>query len=462
MILINHCQINTKKFFTLYPASGYALCGIIFSLIPPLVALFFLPLLFIKKGRSFVFFGYLFTLRALLSPQELPNETITLQGHFYPQKTIMSPSYFKTYEGIDGYFTTKDKTYRITLFDTDNKPDIVSPCQLILEVKKGENCPKIVIKNQLSSHKKYSLFLFRKKISELLFHHFFSHKYEESSKLFYALITGSLDHKLLKVKFSTFGLAHILALSGFHLSLLSGFCLFLLRPFVGEQKAKFCSMLLLMFYFIYVGPMCSITRAFTMAFLGYIHSFFSLQTKPLHTFSVSVIATTFICQNQLYWPGFALTFLATLALICFNHLWQQILLFLPNAVSYWEKFIYALLKLFSLQLFVFIFTLPACLYHFHKALSISLFYNLFFPALVSIFMIFSCVFGLIKCVYCPLGHTLLEKNYLCFDYALKCLESPHLSQGFVLNYSLPTLWFLFSLLCQIWFIFHTFKKNKMI
>lgn len=460
MILIKHCHLRAKHFFLLYPASGYALCGIIFSFIPPLIACIFLPLVFIKKTRAFVLFGYVFTLHTLILPHKLPHENLTVQGRFYPQKTIAFPSYIKTYEGIEGVLKTKDKTYQIVLFDKSDH--ITSPCELTCEIKKGDDFPKIVLKNFKPSSSSYSLFLLRKKISHLLFNHFFSKNHEESSKLLYALLTGALDHKLLKVKFSTFGLAHILALSGFHLNLLSGFCVLLLKPFIGHQKAKFCSMLILLFYFVYVGPICSITRAFTMAFLGYIHSFFSLTTKPLHTFSLSLIATTFICQHQLSSPSFALSFLATLALICSNHLWQKMILLIPSASNYWEKFIYQWLKLFYLQLFVFLFTLPACLYYFHKALSISLFYNLFFPTLVSIFMILSCFFGLIKACYCSLGHLLLEKNYLCFDYILKCLESPHLSQGFVISYPFSTFLFIATLVCQIYLIFHAFKKNRMI
>jgi ComEC/Rec2-related protein len=462
VISINHFKTTTKHFLALYPASGFALCGIIFSLISLKFALVLSPLLCFKNFRKYILIGYLFALRTFFLPEDIPNQDMTLKGQFYPQKTKSIPTYFHGYSGIMGIFKTDSKKYQITIFDKEKVDTVKKPCFLFIDLQKGETFPKTLIKKTEDLNHRFNLFSIREKISSCLFKHFFSEKHEESSKLIYALLTGSLDHKLLKVKFSSFGLAHILALSGFHLSLLSGFCYFMLKFFISDEKAKFFSVVMLLFYFVYIGPACSITRAFSSSMLAYIHLFFSYKTKPLHTFSLSLLATTFICQKELITPGFALTFLATLALISFNKFWKRLLLVIPMVSSLWEKFIYAWLKLFCLQLFIFIFTLPACLYHFKQAFGISVFYNLFFPALVSLFMVSSCLFGLIKTLNLTLGNWLLEKSYLYFDLNLKLLESPNLAKGFIITWDLPVFLFITSLLCQITFVFHLFKKNKVI
>lgn len=463
MISINHFKITTKDFCTLYPAFGYALSGIIFSLASLKIACIFVLFSFLNKTFfKYALFGFLFSLNGLNIPQKLPNQTMTLKGVFYPEKTVFLPNYFKTHEMILGTLKTKDKKYQLSLFIENKDTQILGPAEILVNIEEETAEPKTKITILKNNKKKWSLFGFRQSISSYLYHHLYSEKYEESSKLLYALLTGSLDHKLLKVKFSTFGLAHILALSGFHLSLLSGFCYYFLKPFTTHEIAKFCSMLVLAFYFLYVGPACSITRAFSMSLLGYIHSFFSLKTKPFHTFCLSLIATTLICQQELLQPSFILTFSATLALICFNPVWQKTISILPENLTLWEKFIFSWLKLFCLQLFIFIFTLPSCLFHFKKALSISIFYNLFFPTLISIFMILGSCLALLKSLFDLLGNYLIEKTYLYFDYCLKALESPYLSKGIIIDHPLES-WSLFlSLIGQFLLVFHLFKKNRMI
>lgn len=459
---INHFKTTTNQFLELYPASSFALCGIIFSLIPLKFALFLLPLLLSKILYKYILFGFIFSFHSLTLPIDLPNESALIRGTFIPKKTVNFPNFFKNQKGIFGTFKTTHQTYKLVLF-TDNQTRLIEhPCELFLEVEKGETLPKTSFKIIKVFPQKFSLFLFRQKISKYLNHHFYSQEFEESSSLLYALFTGDLDHKLLKVKFSSFGLAHILALSGFHLNLLSWLCFSCLKPFTNEQIARFFSMFMLLIYFVYIGPSCSITRAFSMALCGFIHSFFSIKTKPLHTFCLSLIITTFICQKDLLEPSFSLTFLATLSLICFSAFWKKVILFIQNAKTHWENFVYSWLKFFSMQLFVFLFTLPACLYHFHQVQSISLFYNLFFPAIISCFMICGCFFAFIKVFANAFGHRLLEKAYFLFDYALKSIESPHLAKGVIIQSYLPCYLYIFTILCQILIVFELFKKNKVI
>lgn len=462
MISINHFKTTTNQFLKLYPAASFALCGIIFSLIPLKFALFFLPLLILKRLFKYIIFGFVFSIHSLTLPIDLPNESKVFSGTFIPQKIINFPNFFKNQKGITGTFKTTDQTYKLTLFTDDQNRFIEHPCELFLETSKGEIFPKTHFKIIKVFPQKFSLFLLRQKISRYLNHHFYSQGFEESSSLLYALFTGDLDHKLLKVKFSSFGLAHILALSGFHLNLLSWLCFSCLKPFTTEQIARFFSMFVLLIYFLYIGPSCSITRAFSMALCGFIHMFFSIKTKPLHTFCLSLIITTFICQNELKQPSFSLTFLATLSLICFSAFWQKVILFINNAKTYWETLVYSWLKFFSMQLLVIVFTLPACLYHFHQVQSIALFYNLFFPAIVSCFMICGCICALIKVFANVLGHWLLEKAYFLFDYALKSIESPHLAKGVTIKSYLPCSLYIFTILCQILIVFELFKKNKVI
>lgn len=462
MILINRFPTTALNFLKLYPAAGLSVCGIIFSLLHPLFSCLCLFLLPLKSLRKYLICGLLFSLNSHFSLQKLPNETLQLQGYFFPLKDQFAPSFFKTCHIVKGILKTTSKTYSISLPLSEKTAFLNQPVKLFVQLHKDIENPKIVITSFESLNKPAYLYPIRKRISSFFYEHLQVNNHSESSHLFYSLITGTLDNKLLKIKFSFFGLAHILALSGFHINLLYGFSNFIFKIFFKDHLASTISILCILLYVVYIGLEPSIIRSFTMALCSYCHRFFSFHTKPLHSFCVSIIVCCILCPHTMTSPGFCLTFIATLSLIFFQETWHYIEACFGNHKSLYERFILKWLKLVILQLCVFLFTLPCVLYFFQKTNLSSIFFNLFFPSLISLFMITCCGLAIIKLFLPILGNFCLKKTYLTFDNCLRILESPNLAGPFVWDFPIHLSLFLIATLLEIYLVFHVFKKNKVI
>ena len=144
-----------------------------------------------------------------------------------------------------------------------------------------------------------------------------------------ALITGNSKG----VPFETYqnyrnaGIAHILSVSGLHMSLLAGIVFFIIRtvlsliPYVSlrwntKKTASFCALMICFFYLQISGMSYAAQRAFIMVAL--MLSAVLLNRRPLSVVSVAWAAffVLLFSPESLVSPGFQLSFSAVTALIC--------------------------------------------------------------------------------------------------------------------------------------------------
>lgn len=147
-----------------------------------------------------------------------------------------------------------------------------------------------------------------------------SHLNEATSNFIIASLLG--DDKYLdpnfREKYSMAGLAHMLALSGMHVAILGIVFSFLLMPFslAGLRKVVCVVLILLLWiYAILTGMSSSVVRAVLMVTFVMIARLLEYKYSSLNSLSLAAIAILIFVPQELFAPGFQLSFLAMLFLI---------------------------------------------------------------------------------------------------------------------------------------------------
>lgn len=137
------------------------------------------------------------------------------------------------------------------------------------------------------------------------------------SPLLQALITGNkkdLDPHDIKA-FRESGCSHILALSGFHVSVIVLLVFLVLRIFFTGFKVLFLSLIILFLYSFIVGASPSLIRSVTMFSVGL---FFKLRKKRKSVYIILVISffiNTFLFPEDYYSISFKLSYLALAGIV---------------------------------------------------------------------------------------------------------------------------------------------------
>ena len=214
------------------------------------------------------------------------------------------------------------------------------------------------------------------------------HKNQDIANIYKALYTATPLNQELQTAFSTLGVAHLLAISGFHLGVLSALLFFLLSyPYKLLQNRYFpyrnsnidiffIIAITLLSYLLFLDSPNSLLRSFTMLVIGFILYDRGIKIISMQTLLLTVMLLLSIFPRLIFGLGFWLSvagvFYIFLFLIHFKHLnktWQFILL---------PVWVYLLMLPFSLALFS-----NFSLYH---PLSIlwTILFTLFYP--LSIFL----------------------------------------------------------------------------
>ena len=219
---------------------------------------------------------------------------------------------------------------------------------------------------------------------------FIASQHEDSkiAQIYQALFSARpLEYDLQK-KFSELGISHLIAISGFHLSVLSALLFFLLKyPYKFLQNryfpyrnyhvdSFFIIATILLAYLLFLGYPPSLLRAFFMLIVGFILYDRGIEVVSMQTLGVSAILLLAFFPRLLFSIGFWLSiagvFYIFLFLIYFKHLkkiWQFV--FIP----FW---VYLLMLPYSLILFG-----NFSLYHPLSILWTSLF-TLFYPLSIAL------------------------------------------------------------------------------
>lgn len=260
-----------------------------------------------------------------------------------------------------------------------------------------------------------------------------------SASFLTGIATGDFDDRLMQFEFSRFGLQHIMAISGFHFAIIAGILSFILRLVVSRRSASLLLILLLSGYCLFLGSSPSILRACAAILVVLFGLLFERRGAGLNSLGVAMLIVLLIDPLMVRHIGFQFSFATTAAILLLysgsDFLMQKLFLKRPLSemveMDTLNQHAYLLLAFFrqaiALTIAVNLVALPIMLYTFHKFPILSLVYNLFFPFLVSLSMLF-LIFGILGSVlFPPLGQAI---HYINDTYT-----------HFVLNftYNLPTL-----------------------
>ena len=213
---------------------------------------------------------------------------------------------------------------------------------------------------------------------------------KDIANIYQALYTATPLRKELQTTFSTLGVSHLLAISGFHLGVLSALLFFFLKPtysffqnrYFPYRNSKFdifsIVVIILLSYLIFLDSPPSLLRAFGMLLVGFILYDRGIKIISMQTLFVTIIFLLCFFPKLFFalgfWLSVSVVFYIFLFLIHFKHLsklWQFIL------VPFW---VYLLMLPFSLVIFG-----NFSIYHPLSIIWTSLF-TLFYP--LSIFLHF--------------------------------------------------------------------------
>ena len=207
----------------------------------------------------------------------------------------------------------------------------------------------------------------------------------------YGITCGEFSDPILSYHFKKLGLQHILAISGFHFSIVAFFLGLLMQRLFPSKIAIALILSFLGAYFIFLGPSPSIQRAWLTITLGLLGSIFNLSAQPLNILGLCLALLTIINPFLTQTLGFQLSFLATASIVLFYYPMECLLSYWWKTIDWREAQEYPLLKqhaLFvvcmikkalALSLSAHVLTLPLILSIFHEWSPFSLLFNLVLP-----------------------------------------------------------------------------------
>lgn len=216
-----------------------------------------------------------------------------------------------------------------------------------------------------------------------------------SQSFLQTIATGFSVSTIIEEHFSRCGLSHILAVSGFHFSLILSTIFFLSKRWFGKKWGALCCMFLGTALTFYYGETASVLRAYEMSLFLFLAFFLDRSPKPINLLGMALICSLTFSPLSLMRLGFQLSFSATMGLlILFPALLAFTERYIPKApyliVKNWppqNKARYLasrlILSLFLLTISAILSTVPILLCSFHYFPIATLIYNLFMPPLIA-------------------------------------------------------------------------------
>lgn len=202
----------------------------------------------------------------------------------------------------------------------------------------------------------------------------------------------------IKADFASTGLSHILAISGYNISIIALVIAWSLSWLMPRSKAFWLAVTMIILFTLLTGASASVVRAAVMGTLVLIGELIGRIYNPRN--ALTLAAALMVAFNPLilrYDVGFQLSFLATAGLLYLSPLWRQVrwLHWLPN----WFSLRDTLATTLSAQIMV----LPLALYYFHTFSLVALPANLLILPLIPALMALGFATGVVGSIWSVLG-----------------------------------------------------------
>ncbi len=242
---------------------------------------------------------------------------------------------------------------------------------------------------------------------------------------------GQMDDKMLQLEFNRLGLSHLMAISGLHFSLIALALHLVLRLFLPHKVESVCLMVLLTLYLLFIGDTPSIVRTWITVMVFLLGNLFEKRTSALNSLGVALLLSLLWNPLSATSLSFQLSFLATAGILFFHAPLERFFsLLIPKydlkiaaSKSLLWQHSYIACSFFrsslTLTCAVHVTIVALILQTFHTISLNSLVYNLFFPFLASLALLFFMA-------SIPLGHWAHVLNGYYCDWILRIPESPPL------------------------------------
>jgi competence protein ComEC len=182
----------------------------------------------------------------------------------------------------------------------------------------------------------------------------------------------------LQDAFRVTGTSHILAISGFNISIIAGLFSKLFRRFLKERWAILATIISISIYTLLAGASASVVRAALMGSIVLIAGGFNRPSNGLASLSAAAFLMTLFSPSTVYDVGFQLSAAATLGIILYAEPFSQAAVnFVTRFVSQEaaKRVIDAVKEFFIITIAAQITTLPLIAFYFHQVSLISLLAN---------------------------------------------------------------------------------------
>lgn len=213
--------------------------------------------------------------------------------------------------------------------------------------------------------------------------------------LFNALYTGNSDHldRDIKENFRKSGVPHLLALSGFHVSIIVLILTWFLQYLIGRTFSILLSIPFLLFYLFFAGPSPSLLRSVLMFTAGALFLLTWSEVNIVQLLLTTCILQLFLCPEQGLSLSFQLSYLALSGILVFGR----------KLNYYFQPFLPGFLRLsVCASLGAHIATAPLLIFKFGELYPVGIFSSLILTPLITLFMWLSLILFLAVCVGAPL------------------------------------------------------------
>ena len=229
----------------------------------------------------------------------------------------------------------------------------------------------------------------------------------------------------LQQAFKNTGTAHIIAISGFNISIIAGLFMTFFSRFLGPRRGVLLAIIGIIFYTILVGGDAAVVRAAIMGSLALFAKQVGRRQAALNTL---LAVALFMCLwNPLYlWDvGFQLSFFATLGLILYADPFSQfatriITKYFPASAA--ERSAELFSEFVLLTLAAQVTTIPIMAYHFQRISLISFLANPFILPAQPAVMILGGLAVLLSLVWFPLGQIAAWITWPFVVYTIRLVE----------------------------------------
>ncbi len=210
----------------------------------------------------------------------------------------------------------------------------------------------------------------------------------------------------LQQAFKDTGTTHIIAISGFNITIIAGLFLTLFSRTLGQTRGAIAAVLGIVFYTFLVGADAAVVRAAIMGTLSLGARQFGRRNDGLYALLLSAAVMALFNPLILWDVGFQLSFFATLGLVLYAEpfqAWAVRLITRFNSPGAARKIAAPLSEYLLFTLAAQLTTLPIMAYHFKRLSLVSLIANPFILPAQPAVMILGGIAVLLSLVWLPLG-----------------------------------------------------------